>query len=253
MNKLCRITENEIISEFLKAEFYQPEYDRDRGQFETVVYEPNLGDINENAIRRALLFRRRGHMWRELPTDTQWWEVEFRADEAEKVNVFPRAQWRAPAQGNFAALHVAEQIRKDMLSPNPSPLAVKIQALAALLQHDGPKSTVMLIGLDEHRPVTLLEGNHRFIASLMLPRELMLNRLRIVCGFSPNIEKCCWYKTNLPTLSHYLKNRIKYFWDREADVYRVLSQIQLEGGNTRVRGEFGAPAERPAVKTKQAS
>ena len=34
-----------------------------------------------NAIRRALLFRRRGHMWRELPSDTQWWEVTLEADD----------------------------------------------------------------------------------------------------------------------------------------------------------------------------
>lgn len=253
MKKLSRITESEVISEFLKAEFYQPEYDHDRSQFENLVYEPNLGDPREDALRRALLFRRRGHMWRELPLDTQWWEMEFKPEEAERVKVFPRAQWRAPAQGNFAALNVAEQIRKDMLSSQPGPLALKIKAMATLLQQNGPKSTVMLIGVNEKDPVTLLEGNHRFIASLMLPRELMLGRLRIVCGFSPNMEKCCWYKTNIPTLSHYLKNRIKYFWDREADVYRLLSQMDRQNRNPRAARELAGTAESPAVKSKQAS
>jgi len=79
----------------------------------------------------------------------------------------------------------------------------------------------MLIGLDEHRPLTLLEGNHRFVASLLLPPNIMLRRIRIVCGLSPHMEDCCWYKTSLPSLSHYLKNRIKYFWNREADVSRL--------------------------------
>ena len=228
MKKLGRVTEVEVISEFLKAEFYHPEYDPDRGRFERLVHEPNLHDAGENALRRALLFRRRGHMWRELPPDTQWWDLEFKPEEVEKVNVFPRAQWRSPAQGNFAAVHVAEQIRRDMRSPQPSALSLRIKVVSTLMQRGGGKSTVLLIGLDEERPVTLLEGNHRFIASMMLPPEIMLLHLRLICGFSPRMEECCWYKTNLPTLYHYLKNRIKYFWDREADVYRLLPPATVQ-------------------------
>jgi hypothetical protein len=221
---LREVSEAEVISEFLRAEFFHPEYDRDRDSFEHVVYEPDLQQPGENALRRALLFRRRGHLWRELPPDTIWCELQLNPEEADLVNVFPRAQWRSPAHGNFAASNVAQQIRLDMLSEKPSALAVKIKSLTALLQLQASKSTVLLIGLDELRPLTLLEGNHRFIAGMMLPRELMLERLRLVCGFSPRMEECCWYKTNLPTLSHYLKNRIKYFWDREADVYRLLME-----------------------------
>ena len=169
MKKLSRITEAEIILEFLKSEFYHPEYDSDRGKFERLVYSADLSDDMENALRRALLFWRRGHMWRELPPDTQWWEMEFSPQEAQQVNIFPRAQWRAPARGNFAALNVAEQVRRDMLSESPSPLAVKIKSLATMLHADGPKSTIMLIGISEQLPLTMLEGNHRFVASLMLP------------------------------------------------------------------------------------
>lgn len=223
MKKLCRISEEEVISEFLKAEFYQVEFDRDRTQFESVVYDPDLSDPGENALRRALLFRRRGNMWRELPRDTQWWEIDFRPEESEKVNVFPRAQWRALARGNFNAVHVAERIRTQFSLHSPSPFALKIKALCSLMEYEGPRSTLLLIGIDENRPVTLLEGNHRFVASLLLPREAMLRRIRLVCGFSPVMESCCWYKTSFSSLAHYLKNRIKYIRNREADVSRWLS------------------------------
>jgi hypothetical protein len=222
MKRLCRIGEEEVISEFLKAEFYQVEYDRDRARFETVVYDPNLSDANENALRHALLFRRRGTMWRELPADTQWWEMDFQPEESQAVNVFPRAQWRNVAKGDFKAVHVAERLRTQFNSRSPSPLALKIQALHALLQYDGPRTTVLLIGIDELHPVTLLEGNHRFVASLLLPRELMLRRIRVVCGFSPVMENCCWYKTSFSSLARYLKNRIQYIRNREADVSRWL-------------------------------
>ncbi len=249
MKRLGKVSEAEVISEFLRSEFYHPEYDPDRSRFERLVYEPDLDDAHQNALRRALFFRRRGHMWRELPPDTQWYDVDFNPEEAERVNVFPRAQWRTPAAGNFAAVHVAEQIRCNMQGENPSPLSAKIKVVSALLEHEGRKSTVLLIGLDELRPLTLLEGNHRFIAAMMLPREIMLRRLRIVCGFSPRMEECCWYKTNLPTLSHYLKNRIKYFWDREADVYRLMSQpISQARPATGTPGELAATTARPPIK-----
>lgn len=223
MKKVSRITEEEVISEFLKAEFYQVEYDRDRTLFETVVYEPNLSDPEENALRRALLFRRRGPMWRELPPDTQWWEIDFKPEEAERVKVFPRAQWRTVARGDFNAIHVAERMRVLCNVQNPRPFVLKMQALCSLMRHEGPRSTVLLIGMDERHPVTLLEGNHRFVASLLLPQELMLNRIRLVCGFSPAMERCCWYKTSFSSLARYLKNRIQYIQNREADVSRWMS------------------------------
>lgn len=236
MKKLCRISEEEVISEFLKAEFYQLEYDRDRTLFETVVYDPNLADPSENALRRALLFRRRATMWRELPRDTQWWEVELRPEESERVNVFPRAQWRTVARGDFNAVRVALRLRGEFNGRNPSRLALKIQALSSLMQHEGPRSTVLFIGVDENRPITLLEGNHRFVAALLLPREAMFHRIRLICGFSPQMERCCWYKTSLPSLAHYLKNRIKHYKNRDADVSRWLS---LPGRT--------APVSRPAI------
>lgn len=236
MKRLERVREDEIISEFLRAEFYQKEFDRDRRQFEQIVYRPNLDNDAENSLRRALLYRRRATMWRELPPDTKWYEVDFSPDDSAKVNVFPRAQWRAVARGNFKAQLVAEKIRSQFGSPGPTPLALKIQALLSLMEHEGPRSTVLLIGLDEHQPLTLLEGNHRFVASLLLPPSMMLRRIRIVCGLSPNMEDCCWYKTSLPSLSHYLKNRIKYFWNREADVSRWLPQVQTNRPSSTLAG-----------------
>jgi hypothetical protein len=97
------------------------------------------------------------------------------------------------------------------------------------MQNEGRRSTILLIGLDEVRPVTLLEGNHRFVASLLLPRDAMLRRIRLVCGFSPAMERCCWYKTSFSSLARYLKNRIKYVQNREADVSRWMALPSRSG------------------------
>jgi hypothetical protein len=245
MRKIARVTEAEVIAEFLKGEFYHPEYDRDRSFFDALVNDPRLTDPAENALRRALLFRRRATMWRELPVDTQWWEVELEPDDVERVSVFPRAQWRDIARGNFRASHVAELLRHEFNPKRPGKLVSKIRALRTTMWNDGPRSTILLIGIDETQPATLLEGNHRFVASLLLPREIMHRRLRIVCGFSASMERCCWYRTTLPNLARYLKNRIQYLWSREADVSQLLSRTGRIQGVAKYADPPGLSSAKP--------
>jgi len=245
MKRLCRITESEVISEFLKGEFYYQEYDQDRARFEAVVQEPDLNDPVENALRRVLLFRRRGTMWRELPEDTQWWEVGLEPGDLERLNVFPRAQWRSIAQGNFRALHVAELIHRQFNPARPGNLAAKIHNLRTLMRSEGPRSTILLIGIDETQPATLLEGNHRFVASLLLPREIMLRRLRVACGFSPSMDRCCWYKTTVFNLARYVKNRIIHSLGRDTD-FRRLAPSAPRSRAVEVSDSAGVPT----VKTE---
>ena len=129
MKKLRRITEAEVIAEFLKGEFFYPEYNADREHFARIVNHPDLTDEAENGLRRALLFRRRGTMWWELPEDRQWWEVEFEPADVERVSVFPRAHWRRLARGNFKALHVAERVRRRMEAAQPDEFTAKMAGL----------------------------------------------------------------------------------------------------------------------------
>ena len=246
MKKLVHLSEGEVIAEFLKGEFYHREYDRDRAQFEAVVRDPRLSDEAENALRRALLFRRRATMWRELPADTQWWEVELEATDLEQIKVFPRAQWRSIARGDFRAQKVAELLRRHYNPDHPNDLASKINALRMMMWLDGPRFTILLIGKNPSDPATVLEGNHRFVASLLLPPEVMRRRLRIVCGFSTSMDECCWYKTSLPNLTRYLKNRIKHFWDGQTETEQWLSN---KSGGQAVE-EYAQPAGLPVAKSK---
>src|SRR6476646_10480392 len=135
MRKLRRLTEAEVIAEFLRGEFFQKEYDADRERFASLVENPNLTDAQENEIRRILLFRRRDTMWWELPEDRQWWEVEFEPEDVEQVSVFPRAHWRKIARGNFRALHVAERVRQ-LKDGRADEFLSKISAIGSRLSTD---------------------------------------------------------------------------------------------------------------------
>jgi hypothetical protein len=233
MRKLRRITEAEIIAEFLRGEFFQKEYDADRDRFTSLVEHPNLTDATENEIRRILLFRRRDTMWWELPEDRQWWEIEFEPEDVEQVSVFPRAHWRKIARGNFKALDVAARIR-ELKSSEPNEFVKKISDIWANLSTDLHQGMVIFLGVDEDRRVTLLEGNHRFIAALLAGGPQHLRNARMVAVFSPQMEKCCWYKTSLFTLTRCLKNRIKHHWDRDTD----LATLRAATAGTEDAGAF---------------
>jgi hypothetical protein len=82
---------------------------------------------------------------------------------------------------------------------------------------------IILLGIDEKHRLTLLEGNHRFMASLLAGGPEHLRKVRMVAVFSPQMERCCWYKTSLLTLARCLKNRIKHHWDRDTDLARLVA------------------------------
>lgn len=225
MRLLRRVTEAEVIAEFLKNEFYQEEFHDDRQNFEHLVLQADVTNEGENALRRALLFRRRGHMWRELPSDTQWWEIEFESQDLNLVRVFPRAQWRKVANGSFLLRDIVERIRTKRFGGRTRDFISKVQALSYRLRVEHDHSTILLIGLDEQKPVTILEGNHRLTAALLGGSSILQQRFRILCGFSPRMKESCWYETNLSNLWRYGQHRLKnLFYDPDADVSKVLNE-----------------------------
>lgn len=233
-----RITEAEVISEFLKNEFYQKEYDRDREEFEPLVIEPDLSDESQNAIRRALLYRRRGHMWRELPQDTEWFNAEIDQEDLRRIRVFPRAHWRKISDGSFQLSAIVTRIRESSIAKS-DPAFSKIQLLRYRLQRDSVNPAVLLIGVDDEQPLTILEGNHRLAAAMLVSPKMVPTRFRIICGFSPHMYESCWYDTNVPSLWKYLKNRLNNLVDKEADVRRALSAAASPAATQVFAAEIG--------------
>jgi O-antigen/teichoic acid export membrane protein len=224
LRKVRRLAEDEVISEFLKNEFYEREYDGLRSKLLDLVYSPDIEDARENTLRRALLFRRRGRMWRELPRDTEWWEVELSADDLERVRVFPRAHWLRLAQGSLYMTDIVERLQQLAKEKDDRLFLRKIRILKEKLQRPVPETSVLLIGVNEESPLTVIEGNHRMAAALMSSPELMSSRFRFLCAFSPRMTECCWYQTDFSSLWRYGRNRIKDIGrDHDAQLASLLN------------------------------
>ena len=219
-----RVTEDEAIAEFLKSEFYRPVFRDYQDKLHDIVSTPNLMDPGENAKRRALFFIRHFSLWKELPQGTEWYEVEVGDADLEKIRVFPRAQWRNFAPRTFSIIEVAERMRKQQ-GIDTGAFQSKIATIGTrLLQADDDLGTVLLIGVNENEPLTVLDGNHRLVAS-MLTSPRRTEKLRFLCGFSPRMTECCWYETNLATLFRYGKNVLRHLVrDHEAELERLLQR-----------------------------
>ena len=215
LTRLRRVTEDEAISEFLKGEFYQSEFDRYREQLSDIVNCPDLTNRADNRLRRALLYVRRGRLWQEIPEDTEWWEVELHSADLQRLRVFPRDQWRRHSGRNSGLLDTAKRIANKVSEP-ADPFLGKLRSLGdAFVQRNEATmwGTVLLIGTDDAGPLTIIEGNHRLTAAALVSPGDAHRRFRFLCGFSTHMLDCCWYNTNLFTLLRYAKNSAIWLFD----------------------------------------
>ncbi|HXM22263.1 MAG TPA: hypothetical protein VN948_13480 [Terriglobales bacterium] len=218
-----RASEDEVIAEFLKSDFNNPAFEEYHEALRGLVMTPRLDDARENAKRRALLFIRHLALWRELPRGTEWFEVQVRAADLDQIRVFPRALWRKFARGNFTITTVAERIRTfrggDVAQ---QAFLSKIASLRDWLRQDADPGAVLLIGLNESEPLTILDGNHRLVAAALTSPETV-QRVRFFCGLSPRMTECCWYETNVATLFRYGTNLLRHVvHDPESELERLL-------------------------------
>jgi O-antigen/teichoic acid export membrane protein len=215
------MTDYEVISEFLRSEFHHPEFEEYRQEFGRIVNEPNLESHRENALRRALLFLRRGAMWRELPEDTAWFKVELARKDLERIRFFPRAQWRRVAEGSFYLTDMVDCLRLKWQESPDDEFFQKLQLLSDPVQEGRVNPTVLLIGVDAQSPLTILDGNHRMAAGMLAQPPATLESFQFICGLSPAMTRCCWYRTNVNTVSRYLTNVLRHiFYDPESDIGR---------------------------------
>ena len=226
MRLIRQVSEDEVIAEFLKSDFGKPDFEDYQDSLGGIVGSPNLDDTVENDKRRALFFIRHLALWNELPPDTEWFELEMREADLGRIRVFPRAQWRKIAGGNFSISRIIECMPKRQNALDGRFLT-KIETIRdRLLRDDTALGPVILIGAKDDEPLTILDGNHRLVAA-MLASPSRAHRLRFLCGLSPRMTECCWYNTNMTTLLHYGRNLVKHVVRRpKAELARIL---QSEG------------------------
>jgi O-antigen/teichoic acid export membrane protein len=226
LTKLRPVPEQEVVAEFLRSEFYEPEFAAFRERYADLVEKPDLTNVRDNQIRKALLYRRRGRLWRELPPDTEWWEVELTPEEISRMRVFARNQWLRFGPPDFLLLTTADRVRDRILANSSDPFIEKLRSLSIEMAQDVVYSSIILITINQQTPITIIEGNHRMTAAALVAPETLHARFRFLCGFSPRMAECVWYQTNLATLWQYTRNTLTYYFK---DRHRLTTEVLKAG------------------------
>ena len=210
-----RVSEDEVIAEFLRDGANTPDFSMYGKDMRDTITRPNFDDAVQNARRRALLLTKHLSLWKEIPAGTEWHEVIVNQEGLEYIRVFPRAHWRRLARGDFSVTNVAAGLRADLLAHlranepvREEPFISKIAALRdQLVQEDAGTGcgNVILLGVSQDAPLTVLDGNHRLVAAA-LSSPHCFSKLRFYCGLSPRMTECCWYETSPAALFRYARN-----------------------------------------------
>ena len=91
-----RLSEDEVISEFLKGDWEHPKFREYQSALRGIISRPNLDDAGQNAKRRALLLTKHLSLWKEIPAGTEWHEVKINENGLDYIRVFPLTgeSWR---------------------------------------------------------------------------------------------------------------------------------------------------------------
>ena len=219
-----QISEDEAIAAFLQSDFAKPGYARYHSELHALVYKPDLTSALDCARRRALLFTQHQALWNELPADTQWYELSLAPEDLARVRVFPRAHWIRLARGNFSLLSVVSRI-EQRLHRNGNPFVRKLASIRKQLQAAPRRHAVLLIGRDETSPLVVLDGNHRLVSAVLDKR---IDGLRFLCGLSPRMQTCCWYRTDLVSLARYAHHLLRDLTTRPGEELRRLGEQSRE-------------------------
>jgi O-antigen/teichoic acid export membrane protein len=236
------VTENEVIAEFLNSDLNHPDF-RDLDKTHGPISEPNHHHADAIAKRHGLLLAKRRSLWEELPSQTEWHEVKLNEDALDLIRMFPRSHWRKLARGDYSVVRVTEGLRAGQHTLDVRFLSKMATLGRQLLQGKAEFGTVILLGVNEHGPLTVLDGNHRLVAAL-LSSPAGLSKLRFMCGFSPRMTECCWYKTNPATLIRYGKHVLaRAVRDPRAELSRIFGDYSELTPNSVAPSQLGsAPA-----------
>ena len=148
--------------------------------------------------------------------------MKVNEDALDLIRIFPRSPWRKLARGNYSVVRVTEGLRSAQHTLDDRFLSKMATLGKQLSRGDGKFGTVILLGINEHGPLTILDGNHRLVAAL-LSSPAGLSKLRFMCGFSPRMTECCWYRTNPATLIRYGKHILaRAVRDPRAELERIF-------------------------------
>ena len=202
MRLIERVSEAEVIAEFLRAEIDSPRFGprvrariQEDGRDPSVVLKPDLNSAADNAYRAALLHSYRGvggsaPLLEGLPEQIDWYRGAVSRASLGRMRFIDYPYWNELSAGTRSPVHAAERIRagvRAMNRPNDN-----FVALSARLCSGESLGMPILVAPDAESPPVILEGHTRVTAMLLRP-DCLPREIDVLIGFAPGVRDWMFY------------------------------------------------------------
>lgn len=197
MELLGKSSEDEMIAEFLKAEFTS---ERFGDRLKTIlarlkvipklITAPDLTSHSENALRKSLLGEYRGYgknkeIFEGFPDDIRWHTAFCTAADLKRVKYIAYDYWIKLTGGSRLPQDAAKSIQAGMVVFNQSNQRFFNAAEAIKKGVKFPR--LILVARDEKSPVVVLEGHVRLTAYMLVPSRIP-EKSEVLIGYSPKFS-----------------------------------------------------------------
>ncbi|MDE5598403.1 MAG: hypothetical protein K2J04_11285 [Lachnospiraceae bacterium] len=180
MKILRTSSEDEMISEFLKAEYHSERFvERIKKVMqellldESIILSADLNNTNENIARKKLLGEFRGYglnreLFENFPGDIQWSLCKFVSDDLNNIRYIDYSYWNELSKGTHSPLIAAQTIQNGIEIYNQS--NVGFVKAAEFIKGGGKFLRPILLTSDlEH--FVIVEGHVRITAFALTPEH----------------------------------------------------------------------------------
>lgn len=199
MQYLNESSEDEMISEFLRAEYLSERFSEQIKDAmsellmdEHIILEADIKSADENAKRKKLLGKFRGYglnqeMFERFPTVTEWSLYSFTRDDLERIRYIDYSYWNELSAGTHMPMAAAETIRKGILiygQDNSGFLR------AAEYIRSGGTFPRMFFLTSDFENFVIVEGHLRMTAYALIPE--WFNQVEVIVGKCNSDELDNW-------------------------------------------------------------
>lgn len=198
------ITEDEMVSVFLKTEINSTRFDQqildllDRdGTERSVVDTPDLSDAQQNTYRMQLLgefrgYRRATGLFNGFPDQVEWHRAALTTDELMRVRYIDYSYWNEISGGTRLPNIAAQAIRAGQVIYGQSTQGYL--ELAKELCRGAQFPELILAAASPTSPLVVMEGHVHLTAYALAP-ECLPAKLEVIVGFSPDFSQWGAYGT----------------------------------------------------------
>ena len=195
------MTEDEFVAFFLKTEVTSPRWGRQveellrrEGRDGKLIYDPDTRRADENRYRLQLFNDFRGYADRTklfggFPRDVSWHRALITRGELEQVKYIKWDYWTDVTNGTRLPRDAVEHLKAGNMRTEE---AQYFRNLAKAIKSGVQLAEPILVTVDEHSPLVILEGHARLTAYFMDPGCIPAE-LKVIVGLSKHMTEWSEY------------------------------------------------------------